>query len=89
MVRRMHWLETGAQHYNTQLGLLEKGRTIRGLVVGNNWDVIGFGHAKRSGPTLSSTAPRGMNRKNINTKSFSLLLMFIFQNPGVPSLDEI
>ncbi len=29
----MPWTETGATHYHAQLGLPDKGRTIKGLVV--------------------------------------------------------
>ena len=31
--RRMPWLKTGATHYHAQLGLLDKGREIKELVV--------------------------------------------------------
>ena len=31
--RRMPWLQTGATHNHTQLGLLEKSRAIKELVV--------------------------------------------------------
>ena len=31
--------QTGATHYHTQLGLPDKGRAIKGLVVCNNWDL--------------------------------------------------
>ncbi len=37
----MPWSQkkTGATHYHAQLGLQDKGRTIKGLVVCNNWDL--------------------------------------------------
>ena len=33
----MPWLQTGTTQYHAQLGLLVKGRAIKGLVVCNNW----------------------------------------------------
>ena len=35
----MPWPQTGATQYHAQLGLLDKGRAIKGLVVCNNWDI--------------------------------------------------
>ncbi len=35
----MSWFQTGATHYYAQLGLQEKGRAIKGLVVRNTWDL--------------------------------------------------
>ncbi len=35
----MHWPETGATQYYAQLGLLDKGSTIKELVVCNNWEL--------------------------------------------------
>ena len=35
----MPWLQTGATQYHAQLGLSDKGRAIKGLVVCNNWDL--------------------------------------------------
>ncbi len=35
----MPWPQTGATHYYAQLGLPDKGRAIKGLVVCNNWDL--------------------------------------------------
>ncbi len=35
----MPWRKTGAFQYHAQLGLLDKGRAIKGLVVCNNWDL--------------------------------------------------
>ena len=32
------WPKTGATQYNAQLGLPDKGRAIKGLVVCNSWD---------------------------------------------------
>ena len=38
-VRGMPWTQTGATQYHAQLGLLDKGCAIKGLVVCNNWDL--------------------------------------------------
>ena len=35
----MPWPKTGATQYHAQLGLPDKGRAIKGLVVCNNWDL--------------------------------------------------
>ena len=35
----MTWPQTGATQYHAQLGLPDKGRAIKGLVVYNNWDL--------------------------------------------------
>ncbi len=35
----MSWPQTGATQYNAQLGLTDKSRAIKGLVVCNNWDL--------------------------------------------------
>ena len=35
----MHWPKTGATQYHAQLGLPDKGRAIKGLVVCNSWDL--------------------------------------------------
>ncbi len=35
----MPWLQTGATHYHALLGLQDKGRAIKGLVVCNRWDL--------------------------------------------------
>ena len=35
----MPLLQTGATQYHAQLGLPDKGRVIKGLVVCNNWDL--------------------------------------------------
>ncbi len=35
-------LKTGATHYHAQLGLPDKGRAIKGLVVCNSWDLEPF-----------------------------------------------
>jgi len=35
----MPWPQTGATQYHAQLGLSDKGREIKGLVVCNNWDL--------------------------------------------------
>ena len=34
----MTWPQTGATQYHAQLGLSDKGRTFKGLVVCNGWD---------------------------------------------------
>ena len=35
----MPWTKTGAIQYHVQLGLPDKGRAIKGLVVCNSWDL--------------------------------------------------
>ncbi len=35
----MPWPKTGATQYHAQLGLPDKGRAIKGMVVCNNWDL--------------------------------------------------
>ena len=35
----MPLLQTGATHYHANLGLPDKGREIKGLVVCNSWDL--------------------------------------------------
>ena len=35
----MQWPKTGATQYHAQLGLSDKGRALKGLVVCNNWDL--------------------------------------------------
>ncbi len=35
----MPWPQTGATQNHAQLGLLDAGRPIKGLVVYNNWDL--------------------------------------------------
>ena len=35
----MPWPQTGATQYHAQLGLLDKGCAIKGLVVCNSWDL--------------------------------------------------
>ncbi len=35
----MPWPKTGATQYHAQLGLPDKGRAIKGLVVCNSWDL--------------------------------------------------
>ncbi len=35
----MPWSKTGATQYHAQLGLQDKGRAIKGLVVCNSWDL--------------------------------------------------
>ncbi len=49
----MPWPKKGATQHHAQLGLLNKGRVIKGLIICNSWDVNDFGPAKWSGPTLS------------------------------------
>ena len=39
MSMKIPWPQTGATQYNAQLGLPDKGRAIKGLVVSNNWDL--------------------------------------------------
>ena len=47
--------------YHAHLGLPDKGRAIKGLIVCNDW-IRALGPAKRSGPRLLLTVPLGMNR---------------------------
>ncbi len=47
----MPWPQTGVTHYHAQLGLPDKGRAIKGLVVCNDRDLE---PAKRSVPRLLS-----------------------------------
>ena len=35
----MPWPKTGATQYHAQLGISDKGRAFKGLVVCNNWDL--------------------------------------------------
>ena len=35
----MPWPKRGTTHYNTLLGFQDKGRTIKGLVIFNSWDI--------------------------------------------------
>ena len=35
----MNWPKTGATQYHAQLGLADKCRALKGLVVGNSWDL--------------------------------------------------
>ncbi len=35
----MPWLQTGATQYHAQLGLKDRDRAIKGLVVYNHWDL--------------------------------------------------
>ena len=35
----MPWIQTGATHYYSYLGLSDKSRAIKELVVCNNWDL--------------------------------------------------
>ncbi len=39
MSRGMPWPQTGATQYHAQLGLPDKGRAIKGLVVSNSWNL--------------------------------------------------
>ena len=38
----MPWPQAGATQYHAQLGLPEKGREIKWLVVCNNWNLVPF-----------------------------------------------
>ncbi len=51
----MPWPWIGATYYHAHLGIPDKGRTIKGLVVCNSLDVSLIGPAYRSSPTLLST----------------------------------
>ncbi len=57
MSRGMPWLQTGATQCHAQLGLPDNGRTIKELVVCNNWDLDPLELLKRCGPRLLSTFP--------------------------------
>ncbi len=46
----MLWPITGVTQYNAQLGLLDKGRAMKRLVVCNSRDVGAFEHGKWPGP---------------------------------------
>ena len=49
--------KTGATHSHAQLGLPNKGRAIKGLVVCNDWDLEPLDQLKRYGPRLLSPVP--------------------------------
>ncbi len=53
----MPWPKTGATQYHAQLGLPDKGRAIKGLIVCNSKDLEPKDLLKRSGPRLLSTVP--------------------------------
>ncbi len=53
----MPWSQTGAVQYHAQLGLPDKGRAIKVLVVFIKLGSKAFGPAKRSCPRLLSTVP--------------------------------
>ncbi len=75
-VEGMSWPQWGATQYNEQLGLPDKGRTIKGLVVCNDWDLEPLDLIKRSSPRLLSTVPWGINRIkyfSLNVKLWILL----------------
>ena len=55
----MPWPKTGATQHHAQLGLPDKGRAIKGLVVCNGWELEPR-TSKRSGHNLLSTVPWGM-----------------------------
>ena len=61
------WPQTGATQYHARLGLPDKGRAIRGLVVLGS---TAFGPDKRSGPRLLSTVTSGINRIMGSTTHF-------------------
>ncbi len=61
----MPWPQTGATQYHAQLGLPDKGRAIKELVVCNSWDLEPWVLLKRCDPRLLSTVPRGMTRKKV------------------------
>ncbi len=50
----MPWSQTGATQNNAHLGIQDKGRSIKGLVVCNHWDLE---PAKWSGLGLLRTVP--------------------------------
>ncbi len=53
----MPWPQSGATQYHAQLGLSDKGRAIKELVVCNSWDLEPWDLLKRSGPRLLPTVP--------------------------------
>ena len=57
--RSTPWHKTGAIDNHAQLGLTDKGRAIKGLVVCNGWELEPR-TSKRSGHNLLSTVPWGM-----------------------------
>ena len=69
----MPWPKTGTTYYNAQLGLLDKDRAFKRLVVCNSCDVSTFGPAKRFDLKLILTFPLGTNRIK------KLSLMFLCQ----------
>ncbi len=48
----MPWPKTGATYHCAQLGLADKGLTIKGLVACNMAEIRTLGPAKRFGPML-------------------------------------
>ncbi len=52
----MRWPKTDATHYHAQLGIPDKGRAIKVLVVSNNWD-IDIGLAKTVLPYVEINRP--------------------------------
>ena len=46
-LKKMRWPKTGATYYHTQLGLPDRGRTIKGLFLCNSWDFSAFGLLQR------------------------------------------
>ncbi len=70
----MPWPKTGATQYHAQLGLPEKGRAIKGLVIQS------LEPAKRSGPSLLTTVPRGMTRNGLEYRKYVKLKLPYDQN---------
>ena len=64
----MHWPETGATHYNVQLGLPDKGRAMKGFVVCNSQD------ASPSGPTINNKPYVAINQPKTYKQVYKLLL---------------
>ncbi len=62
LIRGNALAKTGKTDYHAELGLLDKGRTVKGLVVCNRWDVSDFRPVKRSSLKLILTFPGGTNR---------------------------
>ncbi len=51
----MPWPKTSATQYHAQLGLLDKGRAIKGFVVCNIWDLDPWGMRYVIEPTYCRT----------------------------------
>ena len=57
------WTKTGPTYYLIQLRLPDNGLAVTGLLNCKRGDVSALGPTLRSGPTLLSTVPRGINQR--------------------------